>query len=138
MRKWKHTTEAEFSAIKALSAAGVSNKAIGEAMHKAAGTISSMIKHDSLEEYRQHWKDIKLKASTQPVPEQTVLKRGKDILDVVHSADQDFDFKLLNENLVLLANKMEGYAKSCEALTIAIYALRKTANGKESKPFWRV
>lgn len=136
--KWKVTTPQQFEAIKALSEAGASIKVIAVAMGKSQPTISRMLKHDTIEQYHEAGRLERAKYASKAMPvvtpwPTTVLKQGLD------QPDQIFDFKLLNENLVNLANKMEKYALACEQLTIAIYALRKTTKQPEEHSkvnFW--
>lgn len=141
----KAINEEEFALAKMLRSHGVPYHKIAKQLGYATGTVTKLVSHETLADYRKWVNEQydryhpKKTATTElkqgvdtpvPTPEPTPVAELK-----AANFEVGFDFKLLNDNLVLLANKMERYTKACEDLTIATYALRKTANG--DKPFWR-
>ena len=154
-KQWKVITPEQFNLAKIMSKAGINNRLIGEAVDKSATTVGRMMKYDTLDEYhraereaRYAYKDAKKAAevpsvelppiepvvSWNPFARKTVTEEAK--AEVLSAPEEEtnndvlLDYKLLNENLVLLAKSMEKYSNSCEALAISVYALRKTVNGK--------
>lgn len=137
-KQWKVLTNDEFNLIKLMSKADISDAQIAKGVNRSRTTIARIKKYDNLEDYRIAERETRYAYKKAELANKTAKQdttKAPVIESLVSNSDEIFDYKLLNDNLVLLANKMEKYADACDKLAIATYALRKSAGG--DKLFWR-
>ncbi len=144
MGKRSQVTPEQFDLVKMMVNAGIKQTMVAKTIGKSAVTVNRLLKYETLDAYHSGERAVRetyksTRNVEQPFESIIPVQTEETVLPepvAQGQSEQTFDFKLLNENLVYLANKMAGYAQATEALTIATYALRKTANG-DNKSFWK-
>jgi hypothetical protein len=128
--------KSDFDSTKKLLDIIGNKKQVSEITGWSYGTILSASKAKSYEDYR---KKLEQRFTTEKQPVGTVSVTGDHkVPELSLNPTPQFDFNLLNENLVLLSNKLEVFRDAVEKLTIATYSLRKSVKVEDgTKKFWR-
>lgn len=124
MKKYTTIKEEEFNAIKGLQAAGVTSSQSAKALKRSSGTLSRIYRAKDWESYRADLADHVAKYGKKKTPrvteEQSTVTESP--APSISSNLQD----IYNENLGIIAEKMDKNTEALEKMTIALYSLRKS------------
>lgn len=68
MGKWKVTTLKQFELAKAMGEAGVTKKVIGIAINKSVGSVTRMLKYDTIDKYHKAEREARYAYTTKVAP----------------------------------------------------------------------
>jgi len=128
-RKYKHISRQEFDVTHQLKESGVKVSKIAKLLERSRATVDRVLEAKDFKDYVERvLPEYKAKRYAQGRPTENTTELF--VSEPVHENNQ-FDFKLLNDNLVNLASKLEGFTEAVHKAEISNYALRKTLIGQE-------
>lgn len=128
----KKLTSKEFERIKELTGLIPNVKKVADLVGRGSATIHRIKLANDFNDYRRIITHSNRKKDTKP--ELFKKQVGAPIIRSDANTAQALDYKLLNDNLVLMADKIDKLTAALEANAIATYALRKTHTG--DKKWW--